>query len=120
MHDGISRNVYHGELLAQYGGLLTPRQRELLRYHVDEDYSLAEIAEQEGISRQGVHDAVKRATAQLEEWEDECGLIEKKKQTHTLLRSMRENVELLSDPHKQTLCRQLDSLWQIWEENDGV
>ena len=45
-------------LLSRYGALLTERQRALLSMAVDEDLSLAEIAERAGISRQGVRDAI--------------------------------------------------------------
>ena len=45
-------------LLDIYGGLLTERQRSLLTLHLEDDLSLGEIAELEGISRQGVRDQV--------------------------------------------------------------
>ena len=48
-----------------YGGLLTDKQRELFDLHYNQDLSLGEIAENEGISRQGVHDAIGRAEAAL-------------------------------------------------------
>ena len=43
-----------------YGELLTERQRQVYTSVVFEDYSLSEVAEELGISRQGVHDLVKR------------------------------------------------------------
>ena len=57
-------------LLDFYGELLTEKQREFLEYYYDEDLSLAEIALNEGISRQGVRDAIKRAEKQLLEMEE--------------------------------------------------
>ncbi|MDR2752952.1 MAG: DNA-binding protein [Oscillospiraceae bacterium] len=54
-------------LLDFYGELLTEKQREFLDYYYNEDLSLAEIAANEGISRQGVRDAIKRAEKQLTE-----------------------------------------------------
>ena len=53
-----------------YGELLTERQRDCFDLHCNQDYSLAEIAEELGISRQGVHDAVTRAEAQLLRYEE--------------------------------------------------
>lgn len=53
-----------------YGALLTDRQRDCFDLHFNQDYSLAEIAEQLGISRQGVHDAVTRAESQLLRYEE--------------------------------------------------
>ena len=56
-----------------YGALLTERQRTLMAQYLNEDLSLSEIAEREGISRQGVRDALKRAGEQLEEYESKLG-----------------------------------------------
>ena len=53
-------------LLDFYGALLTDKQRECYDLHVNEELSLSEIAEQCGISRQGVWDNVRRAVAALE------------------------------------------------------
>ena len=47
-------------LLDYYGGMLTDKQREVLTLHCEEDMSLAEIAQETGVSRQGVHDMLTR------------------------------------------------------------
>jgi len=60
-----------------YGQLLTAKQRELLKLYHEDNYSLSEIAEEYGISRQGVHDAVKKAEKALYEYEKKLGLISK-------------------------------------------
>ena len=57
--------VETGWLFAFYGPLLTERQRKLLTLYCEEDFSLSEIAAREGISRQGVYDAVRRGARQL-------------------------------------------------------
>ena len=56
-------------LLDFYGELLTQKQRAFLEYYYNEDLSLAEIADNEGITRQGVRDAIKRAEGALFEME---------------------------------------------------
>ena len=56
-----------------YGDVLTPRQKEFYDLYYNEDLSLAEIAENAGISRQGVHDAIARAEALLLEFEQKTG-----------------------------------------------
>jgi predicted DNA-binding protein YlxM (UPF0122 family) len=61
-------------LLDFYGELLTEKQRGFLEYYYNEDLSLAEIAANEGISRQGVRDAIKRAEKQLFDMEGCLGL----------------------------------------------
>ncbi|MCR5782823.1 MAG: YlxM family DNA-binding protein [Clostridia bacterium] len=66
-------------LLDVYGSLLTDKQRDFISYYYDEDLSLAEIAENSGISRQGVRDAIKRAETQLLDLEDKLGILRKSK-----------------------------------------
>ena len=60
-----------------YGELLTPRQREFFDLYYNEDLSLAEIAENAGISRQGVRDVIVRAEGAMQEVEDKTGIIKR-------------------------------------------
>lgn len=71
----MDKRIETAWLLDFYGPLLTQRQQQLLRLYCEEDLSLAEIAEQEAISRQGVHDTVHKAQKQLEEYEEKLGLL---------------------------------------------
>jgi predicted DNA-binding protein YlxM (UPF0122 family) len=64
-----------GDLYDFYGALLTERQRELVELHYADDWSLTEIAEHLGISRQAVHDHLRRAEEQLEAYERTLGLV---------------------------------------------
>ena len=64
-------------LLDFYGPLLTEHRRELMRLYCEEDLSLAEIAEQMQITRQGVNDAVQKARRQLMDYESKLGLAER-------------------------------------------
>ncbi len=66
--------VNMAQLFDLYGGVLTAKQRDLFQYYYDEDLSLAEIAENEGITRQGVRDAVARAEETLRDMEQKLGL----------------------------------------------
>lgn len=70
-----------------YGDLLTDRQKEFYDLYYNEDLSLAEIAENYGISRQGVRDVIVRAEAYLTEIEDKTGLI---RRFHTMQGQLRE------------------------------
>ena len=58
-----------------YGELLTERQKEFFDLYYNEDLSLAEIAENNGITRQGVRDVIVRAEGVMQEIEDKTGLI---------------------------------------------
>lgn len=62
-------------LLDFYGNLLTDKMRITLDMYLNDDLSLAEIAEEEEISRQGVHDKVKRGLSQLNGYEQKLGLV---------------------------------------------
>ena len=60
-----------------YGELLTERQRQVYESVVLDDLSLSEVAEELSISRQGVHDMIKRCNGILTEYEDKLHLVEK-------------------------------------------
>ena len=68
-----------------YGELLTEHQKEIYEQFVLEDLSLGEIAEEAGISRQGVHDLIKRCNKTLEGYEAKLHLVQR-------FRSIREKV----------------------------
>lgn len=60
-----------------YGGLLTDKQRRMFELYYDHNLSLGEIAEQCGISRQAVHDLLRRSEKLLESYEVRLGLVSK-------------------------------------------
>ena len=60
-----------------YGQLLSKRQSEVMELYHEENLSLAEIAENCGISRQGVRDVIVRAEAAMNELEDKTGLLKR-------------------------------------------
>lgn len=64
-------------LLDAYGTLLTIRQREALRLHLDEDWSVTELAQSMGASRAAAHDLLRRGIERLEELEVQLGLCRK-------------------------------------------
>ena len=65
----VDRIVRIGQLIDLYGPLLTDRQRQFITLHYVEDMSFGEIAQEYGISRQAIHDAVKHAGQALEEYD---------------------------------------------------
>lgn len=60
-----------------YGQLLSARQREVMELYHEENLTLSEIADEFGISRQGVHDALKNAEKSLKGYESKLGLVAK-------------------------------------------
>ena len=70
----MAKNYEIAILFDFYGEMLTAKQRDFLEYYYNDDLSLSEIAENEGITRQGVRDAIKRAETQLNEMESRLGM----------------------------------------------
>lgn len=66
-----------GRLFDLYGGLLTDKQRDCLNMYFYDDLSLSEISEELGVSRQAVHDLLKRVEQTLEKYENKLGLLAK-------------------------------------------
>ncbi len=67
--------LYRTMLFDFYGDLLTDKQREYFDLHYNNDLSLAEIAQSEGISRQGVWDIIRRGEESLRRYEEKAGLV---------------------------------------------
>ena len=78
-----------------YGDMLTDRQKEFYDLYYNEDLSLAEIAENYGISRQGVRDVIVRAEGIMTELEDKTGIIRRFK---------------AMQPHVKAICDAADEL----------
>ena len=90
-------------LLDFYGEILTQRQREFFDLYYNEDLSLAEIAENYGISRQGVRDAIVRAETAMVELEDKTGLLKR-------FMRVREKIDAFEAAAAETIIRS----WSVW------
>ena len=73
----MSKNLAIADLLDLYGDMLTEKQKDVMELYYDQDLSLAEIAEHEKITRQGVRDSIKRGEAYLLELEEKLHFAEK-------------------------------------------
>ena len=73
----LEEKVAQAYLYDFYGELLNEHQRRVYEAFIFQDLSLGEIADEEGISRQGVHDMVKRCTRALTGYEEKLHLVEK-------------------------------------------
>ena len=71
----MEKIVEQGLLYDFYGELLTKHQKEIYEAAVYNDMSLTEIADEHGISKQGVHDLIKRCTGTLKGYEDRLHMI---------------------------------------------
>ena len=75
--NGLKKREYKGMLYDFYGELLTPHQKKLYEDAIFHDLSLSEIADEQGISRQGVHDLIRRCDKILVEYETKLHLVGK-------------------------------------------
>ncbi len=89
-------------LLDFYGEMLTEKQRSFIEYYYNDDLSLAEIAENEGITRQGVRDAIKRAEGQLYEMESRLGLAKRFEEVRSGLEQILGCAEEIYDHNMRT------------------
>ncbi len=111
-------------LLADYyGAFLTENQRELIKLSCDEDLSLSEIAEQKGISRQAVRDAITRGSKILTEMENKLGLAARDRKAASLINGIRCALESGEDDASESIASikpLLKELSEILEGKDGV
>ena len=70
----MSKDLSISLLMDFYGQLLTDKQLTALEFYYNDDLSLAEIAQEMNISRQGVRDFIKRGEKQLDDFEQKLGL----------------------------------------------
>ncbi len=70
----FEKNLAIGYLLDFYGNLLSERRRDIMDLYYNDDLSLAEIAEEFGITRQAVRDSIKKTEAELFFYEEKLGL----------------------------------------------
>ncbi|MDQ0155987.1 putative DNA-binding protein [Robertmurraya andreesenii] len=76
-----------------YQSLLTPKQQSYMSLYYLDDFSLGEIADEYGVSRQAVYDNIKRTEAMLEEYEEKLHLFNKFQHRSKLLQKMRQALE---------------------------
>jgi len=102
-----------------YGDLLTERQKEFYDLYYNEDLSLAEIAENYGISRQGVRDVIVRAEAAMTEIEDKTHLIRRFYQMQKEITAIEEAADrLLKSVNERSYNdRMLDEIGHVIKEN---
>ncbi len=93
-----------------YGELLKENQKSIYEDYILNDLSLSEIAEQQGISRQGVHDVVKRCSNQLINYEEKLHLIEKFQRTKKEVSRIKELSEQMMQSQELTHLAEIEQL----------
>jgi len=80
-----------------YGKLLTEKQQKCVELHIYDDFSLAEIGDELGISRQAVYDNISRAKKTMESMEDKLGLIERYQSEQAKLSGLYNELKHIND-----------------------
>ena len=111
----MNEKLVTGWLLSFYGPLLPSRQQKLLALYCEEDFSLSEIALREGISRQGVYDAVRKGARQLEAYEQLLGLAERYRR---LTEGLEEGLDALRDAPGEQAQRARNILAQLLSQEE--
>ena len=102
----MAKDLKYASLLDIYGGVLTDKQREMLELYYNEDLSLSEIAEGEGISRQGVRDSIKRGEETLKDLDEKIGVMAITEKYDALLSAVKERCdEIIADCRSYTTTK---------------
>ena len=91
-HDALTMAL----LYDYYGELLTEKQRTCFDLYYNQDLSLSEIAEDLGVTRQGVHDTLARAEGQLRAFEEKTGCIARDRRLESALDTITQNAQALA------------------------
>lgn len=89
----LDKRLQMSDLFDVYGALLTDKQQLSLTRYLLEDYSLAEIGEEIGASRQAAYDLVHRAQETMHEMEAQLGFVARTKQTRALIAEIMEHLQ---------------------------
>lgn len=115
--DELEERVELSLLYDFYGALLKENQQRMFEASILEDYNFTEIAEEEGISRQGAYDAIKRASRQLREYEKKLGLAARFERQKELVKELREVLKRLQIPQEEVEWKKVfQMLEEILEE----
>lgn len=93
-----------------YGNLLTEKMLNMVELKYFDDLSLSEIADETGVSRQAVHDTLKRAVTTLEQYENKLGLINRFQNQKAIVE---DAVALIKDKKIDDAVVQLEQLIEL-------
>lgn len=112
----MERIIEQGILYDFYGALLTPHQREIYEAAVYDDLSLGEIAEDKGISRQGVHDLIRRCDKILAGYEAKLHLVERFSENKKKMMRIKQYVQMESSTSQEEKMEILELIDNMVEE----
>lgn len=89
----LEKTIRMNLLFSFYGALLTPKQSQYMSGYYEEDYTLAEIADNSKVSRQAIYDSIKRAEEALIDYEEKLQLVEEFNNRTNTLREIKKHIE---------------------------
>ncbi len=99
----MAKNLDVTLLFDIYGEMLTEKQHDFIVYYYEDDLSLSEIAQNEGITRQGVRDSIKRAENQLFLFEEKLGLKKRFEELKNGLDEISRMTEIINEVNMKTI-----------------
>ncbi len=115
--DIVSKDLNFSILLDFYGSILSDRQLEIMNFYYNDDLSLSEIAQELGISRQGVRDAIKKAEGIIIEIENKLELADKfyeiNKQVDKIKKDLESILPLEDENKSQTVKKAIVEISDI-------
>ncbi len=96
----MAKNLDITILIDIYGYMLTEKQKDVLELYYFDDLSLAEIAENLGITRQGVRDSIKRGEETLIDLEEKLGYLKKIRKYDDFIKNLKEQTKLIIEECK--------------------
>ena len=93
-----------------YGELLTEHQQQIYEDVVCNDLSCSEVAAEEGVSRQGIHDLIKRCNRQLEEYEEKLHLVQRFVQIRENVNEIRKLTDPSGDTPKEDVMQRIAAI----------
>lgn len=107
MKDKAIDQIFEESLLFDfYGGLLTEKQSRVMSLYYDENYSIIEIAEEMGVSKQAVHENLRKSEKILSEYEDKLGLVGRFIKTDRTIREIEKTIDELQASEKDPESRE--------------
>src|SRR5699024_11365188 len=117
----LEKTLKMNQLFSFYGELLTSKQKQYMSDYYEEDYTLAEIADNYGVSRQAVYDSLRRTEDMLLDYENKLHLVKEFERRSEVLNSIKEYLEknykedeqLRSEEHTSELQSRFDLVCRL-------
>lgn len=105
----LEKTLRMNTLFSFYRNLLTDKQAQYMSEYYEEDYSLVEIAENYGVSRQAIYDSIKRTEKSLKDYEEKLHLVKEFEERENKIKEIKDYLNQ-SDPRDKKLKELLDQL----------